>query len=878
MYKFSLCQMKVSAASVGILMLSLCGTKLLVATPHPPQLSGKAILQRAITHAEWFNWADAAGEFQEAQQLLTSEHEQRDALYAKIGALRATMEDHSLVEVRDQLARIDEMPQVQHDLELLLFASIAKADVDGELNAQNARNDWEKIELLAKAQRNQLWANRALGEKSFSEFLLGNISKGRVLIATALATAQKTNDVGGQIRYLTAIGAALHLAHQDDQALGYLGRAEDLVRRHPEAGYPFVTNEYMMETLLGLKQFEKAETLGRSIIRESALREKKVKEAQALITLASIQEETKRQAKAIQTLNLAEQLTSKGNFTRLSADIQFRLADIYRQRGDNEMAERRLICGLSITQNTPEIWLMPGRLESLAELKIADGKYLEADRLYHRASDLVDVLIGSTTNPQAERSLIAANSDIFVKHFELCADHLKRVDDAYRGIEEARGRVSLDMLRGAFPTNNAKGIVIDGALSRLRQQLAQASSAKARTEFKNAIFNTEQQRWTTDTQSTETGPRTAEIVPLRNVRAKLGTDEAVLEYVAGEKRFYGVIITSQSARIVSLGQRAAIEEKIDSYLAEIANMKGKTENAHALYGMLIEPVQELNSKSHLILIPDGKLNLLPWDALVDNSNRYLVETENVSLAPSVSSAILLRNKAPIKAARAILAVGGIPYDQSGPLLASIRGAYPSGTLANLPGSRDEVLDAAKALEAHHAKVDLQLGADGTKDAFEQAIHSRYSIIHLAVHALADSKNPDHAALFLLADKKSRTDGTLDSAEVLTLRIHANLVVLSACETAVGRLEGQEGIAALSRAFLLAGARTVVSTLWTIDDTFSRFLMAQFYAGIANGQTTSVALRNAKLELLRTFGPKAVPYRWAAYTLEGAGSYAVPFEC
>ncbi len=541
------------------------------------------------------------------------------------------------------------------------------------------------------------------------------------------------------------------------------------------------------------------------------------------------------------------------------------------------MAERHLVCGLSITQNTPEIWLMPRRLESLAELKIADGQYLEADRLYHRASDLVDVLIGSTTDPQAERSLIAANSEIFAKQFQLCADHLKRVDEAYRVIEEARGRVSLDMLRGAFPADNAKGIAIDRALSRLRQQLAQASNAKARTELKNAIFNTEQQRWATDAQSPETGPRIAEIVPLRKVQAKLAANEAVLEYVAGEERFYGLVITSKSARIISLGQRAAVEEKIDLYLAEIANLKSKTESAHALYAMLIEPIQELNTASHLILIPDGKLNLLPWDALVDNSNRYLVETKNISFSPSVSSAILLRNKPPIRAAKAILAVGGIPYDQSGPSLASIRGAYPSGTLANLPGSRDEVLDAAKALEAHHAEVDLQLGADGTKDAFEQAIHSRYSIIHLAVHALADSKNPDHAALFLLADKNNGTDGTLDSAEVLTLKIHANIVVLSACETAVGRLEGQEGIATLSRAFLLAGARTVISTLWTIDDTFSRFLMAQFYAGIANGQTTSVALRNAKLELLRTFGPKAVPYRWAAYKLEGADNYAVPFE-
>jgi len=283
----------------------------------------------------------------------------------------------------------------------------------------------------------------------------------------------------------------------------------------------------------------------------------------------------------------------------------------------------------------------------------------------------------------------------------------------------------------------------------------------------------------------------------------------------------------------------------------------------------------LAAKSHWIVIRDGNLNLIPWDALADNSNHYLVETKDVSFGTSVSSAIILRNKVPIKAAKAILAVGGIPYDQSGPLLASLRGAYPTGTLANLPGSRDEVLDAAKIFETHHTVVDLELGEDGTKDSFERALREKHSIVHLAVHAMADTKNPDHAALFLLADKKSGTDGTLDSAEVLTLKVQSNLVVLAACETAVGRQEGQDGIATLSRAFLLAGAHTVVSTLWTIDDTFSRYLMTQFYQGIASGQTTSAALRNAKLDLLKTFGPKTVPYRWAAYTLEGADNYAIP---
>ena len=217
-----------------------------------------------------------------------------------------------------------------------------------------------------------------------------------------------------------------------------------------------MTNEYRLEALVGLKNFTDAEALARSIISEADRRNKKVKEAQALITLARIQQQTKRPDDAIQTLSAAQRLTSKGNFTRLSADVQFVLADFFRERGENRTAERHLSRGLLITQRTPEIWLMPARLESLAELTTADGGYREADAIYHRASDLIDALLGSTTNPQAERSLIAANSEIFVKHFQLCADHLRNVGDAYQGIEAARGRVSLDMLRERSPSTAQK--------------------------------------------------------------------------------------------------------------------------------------------------------------------------------------------------------------------------------------------------------------------------------------------------------------------------------------------------------------------------------------------------------------------------------------
>ncbi len=129
--------------------------------------------------------------------------------------------------------------------------------------------------------------------------------------------------------------------------------------------------------------------------------------------------------------------------------------------------------------------------------------------------------------------------------------------------------------------------------------------------------------------------------------------------------------------------------------------------------------------------------------------------------------------------------------------------------------------------------------------------------------------PDRAALVLLSDPKSGDDGFLQASEVVQLPLNADLVVLSACDTAVGPLEGEEGVETLSQAFLLAGSRTVISTLWSIDDDTTLYLMKSFYAQLEKKKSVPDALRIAKNSMLSTFGPtKALPYYWAGFTVEG----------
>jgi len=148
------------------------------------------------------------------------------------------------------------------------------------------------------------------------------------------------------------------------------------------------------------------------------------------------------------------------------------------------------------------------------------------------------------------------------------------------------------------------------------------------------------------------------------------------------------------------------------------------------------------------------------------------------------------------------------------------------------------------------------------------------VVHLAVHGFADTTHPDRAALAFLSDPSAGEDGLLQSCEVVQLRFNADLIILSACDTAVGPLQGQEGIATLSRAFLLAGARNVVSTLWSIDDTVSLFLMEQFYKHIAARRPAAQALTAAKRDVLLQFGGKALPYYWAGFTFEGVADRAI----
>jgi len=280
-------------------------------------------------------------------------------------------------------------------------------------------------------------------------------------------------------------------------------------------------------------------------------------------------------------------------------------------------------------------------------------------------------------------------------------------------------------------------------------------------------------------------------------------------------------------------------------------------------------------------VPDGILHLLPFDTLRDSKGTLVLEARTISYVPAATVLHVLRNeKAATARQHTFLGLGDVAYQDQGQISAKLE--KPSGlqqrfergmsdvfgiTLHDLPKTREEVLTASSIVGKDSV---LLLGAKATETAFKTEPLADFKIVHIATHGFADTQFPERSGLILGVDPASHDDGLLQVREIIRLRFNADLVTLSACNTGVGKLEGEEGVTNLVEAFLVSGARSVVASLWSADDTYTGTLMERFYTHIAQGQEKAEALRQAKLDVLAKYGKQVSPYYWGAFVLVGDG--------
>ncbi|WP_317930333.1 CHAT domain-containing tetratricopeptide repeat protein [Halioxenophilus sp. WMMB6] len=363
--------------------------------------------------------------------------------------------------------------------------------------------------------------------------------------------------------------------------------------------------------------------------------------------------------------------------------------------------------------------------------------------------------------------------------------------------------------------------------------------------------------------------------------AELNPDEAYLYFFAGESHSYGWFITQQSTYLYPLPSGKSLAETVMPLLKLINQNPASAQNPRlwqnlfnenrATSNTILAPIaNQLGSIKHLTVIPDGIIHQLPFAVLLDPNSGYrqpLINNLDISYASSLATAHWLKyeqNSTITDANLLLVANPALGDGDTQPIIANIRSGW-----GDLPAAEQE----AKMLQTLWSQVgnsDVLYGAAATKSALLTSPLQNYQIIHFASHAQVNWDNPALSAIKLAPTQNDTPYGSPDLtlAEIARLNIRAQLVVLSACETAAGRQTSGEGPIGLSRAFFEAGANRVLASLWPVDDRATAKLLELFYEGLIDQRLApSRALRQAQQAMLQT-GEFAHPYFWSGFLFIG----------
>jgi CHAT domain-containing protein len=346
----------------------------------------------------------------------------------------------------------------------------------------------------------------------------------------------------------------------------------------------------------------------------------------------------------------------------------------------------------------------------------------------------------------------------------------------------------------------------------------------------------------------------------------IGLDETILAYFLSNPRSHLWVVDREHITHYSLPSGAEIEAAARAAYAALIDPSSKpdlTRLADQLLGSWLAASDEVSGS--VIVVPSGVLHFVPFEALpVPRSGAALGDLAVTSYAPSVGTLLELRSRPTVVTTTAVLALGDARY---GPSFDTARGSSSIGgvrTLGALPHSRAEVERMAKLFPSSRSTI--LLGERATESALNHA-GAGQSVVHLATHGWIDPNETASSARVM--GEGDGEDGLLQFREILRLPLAADLVTLSACQSALGEVVTGEGMVGLARAFFFAGTDSVVATLWNVDDAATTDFMASFYDGLRRGLPKAEALRRARVEL-RSDPRYRHPYFWAPYVLLGRG--------
>ena len=589
------------------------------------------------------------------------------------------------------------------------------------------------------------------------------------------------------------------------------------------------------------------------------------------------------------------------------------MATQLRDRGDLVKAEEFHQRALAIL-----LTLSPGSVDeaeswnSLGTIARRRGDRVQALESFRRAIEALEAQKGKLGGSEEARSGFAAKyGHLYRDYIELLLES-NRPGEALHVLERSRARSLLSMLAerdlvfaSEIPADLARERKLtDGEYDRTQAKLGELSPKQDAQAIEGLLVRLRELR----EKQGEIAERVKKISPrlaslqypqpldLAGIERALDPGTVLLSYSVGKNKTHLFVVQTSSGLLskapglsvftFALGEKG-LREKVETFRNLIDQRTGPDRElisqGKQLYESLVKPAEALIEGSRrVVILPDGPLHTLPFAALVRDERRgrpgYLVEWRPLHQVVSATVYAELqktRREAHTQAPGSVVAAFGDPVypalsKEKADAIANVelrsvvRGGFG---LEPLPGTRKEV-EGITGLYGSTAMV--YLGAEATEER-ARSLDKDVRYVHFATHGLLNERFPLDSALALTIPEKvgeEQENGLLQAWEIFQqLRIDADLVTLSACETGLGKEMGGEGLVGLTRAFQYAGARSILASLWSVSDESTADLMRRFYTYLKAGKTKDEALRAAQVDLIH--GTSAShPFHWAAFQLVG----------
>ncbi|MBN1663026.1 MAG: CHAT domain-containing protein [Deltaproteobacteria bacterium] len=489
--------------------------------------------------------------------------------------------------------------------------------------------------------------------------------------------------------------------------------------------------------------------------------------------------------------------------------------------------------------------LWPALLDR-ARIARREGDVKRAEELLKEAVEVIEKQRASINTETGRIGYVGDKQDVYRELIALlCGGN--RAAEAFEYVERAKGRALVDLLAAqtkiAVRGKNAENI--DRTLSRLTDA-EKASATVADVKMPGDVAGTRGVVLKLKKELQAQDPELASITTVtdtdvKSIQSRLNADESILEYFETDEAWYAFVLSRNHIRVTAINGAGLADDVAD--FRQKLTRAGKTDymaRAKALYGKLFAPVAGQLATPRLIIVPHGVLHYLPFNAL-HSGKEFLLDRYQLRILPSASILGILADRAGTGRRSALIM--GNP-DLKNPSL-------------DLKYAGQEAIALGKIIPQATVLLRNNARADVIRDKGHQ-----YGILHFAVHGVFDAENPLNSALLLAGNGSGQ--GLLKAGDLYQLRLNSDLITLSACETALSVISKGDDVIGFTRGFLYAGARSIVSSLWQVDDEATRDLMVGFYQRLPR-MDNDKALREAQLQVKKG---RPHPFYWAAFQLTG----------